>query len=247
MSRLQRLPDFSYEKKLWRQGYEIIIGIDEVGRGSFAGPVVAAAVAWPPKFKIENLKLKIGEDLEINDSKQLKPKEREKLSVIIKEEALAWDITEVGVSVINRIGIGKATEKAMRKAIADIAKLLIANCSKKQSTINYKQSNNMFVLVDGFHVKYLRGIGLKNQKGVIHGDQKSISIAAASILAKVHRDKLMQSLSKQSKYKKYGWEKNKGYGTKEHQNAILKYGLTRLHRKAFVKTWEEKRRGEKHK
>ncbi|MDP3955217.1 MAG: hypothetical protein Q8Q15_02550, partial [bacterium] len=103
--------------------------------------------------------------------------------------------------------------------------------------INYKQSNNMFVLVDGFHVKYLRGIGLKNQKGVIHGDQKSISIAAASILAKVYRDKLMQSLSKQSKYKKYGWGKSKGYGTKEHQKAILKYGLTRYHRKEFVRTF----------
>ncbi|MBU3957189.1 hypothetical protein KKI19_02890 [Patescibacteria group bacterium] len=110
-----------------------------------------------------------------------------------------------------------------------------------------------FVLVDYFYIPYLRGLGLKNprkippvagsrgrQKPIKNGDQKSFSIAAASILAKVHRDKIMRSLGRKPRYKVYGWGRNKGYGTKFHQRAIKKYGLTRCHRRQFIETWKEK-------
>lgn len=142
-----------------------------------------------------------------------------------------------------------------------IARLDEKKKNKNQANnITIQQYNNVFVLVDYYHVPYLRGIGKTGQLGIEHGDQKSISIASASILAKVHRDKIMESLNKQFKYKKYGWgrnkqslfrakgrdiyglARNKGYGTSEHQKAILRYGLTRYHRKEFVKTFLEKKK-----
>jgi len=209
-------PNFSFEKLLWRRGNKYVVGIDEVGRGAFAGPLVVGAVIFPKQI------IKING---INDSKLLKPRFREQLAREIKQKALVWDVTEVGVSVINRIGIAKATAKAMRKTIVDSAR---------------KGYPPDFVLVDYFYIPYLRGLGLKNQKPVKHGDQKSFSIAAASILAKVHRDKIMRSLS--IKYPQYCWGRNKGYGTKMHQKAILRYGLTRFHRRQFVKTWKKKKR-----
>lgn len=92
-----------------------------------------------------------------------------------------------------------------------------------------------FVLVDAFHIKYLRGIGLKNQKAIVKGDQRSISIAAASIVAKVYRDSLMRRLSVRNS--KYRWGVNKGYGTKLHQEAIIQFGITNLHRRQFIKTF----------
>lgn len=210
-------PNFSYEKRLWKRGYKYIVGIDEVGRGAFAGPVVVGAVVFPKQIVEIN---------GINDSKLLKPRFREQLAKEIKQKALAWDVTEVNVGVINRIGIGKATAKAMRKTISDLARE------------GYPPD---FVLVDYFYIPYLRGLRLKNQKAIKNGDQKSFSIAAASILAKVHRDKIMRSLARKPRYKVYGWGRNKGYGTKFHQKAILRHGLTRFHRKAFVKTWLAKK------
>lgn len=222
-----KFPNFFYEKRLWKKGFKYVVGIDEVGRGAFAGPVVTAAVIFPCiSFEYKPRSYKIAEANKIdriNDSKLLKPRFREQLAKEIKEKALAWDVTEVGVSVINRIGIVKATQKAMRKTISDLAK---------------KGYPPDFVLVDYFYIPYLRGLGRKNQLGIKDGDKKSFSIAAASILAKVHRDKIMRSLSR--KYPQYNWGRNKGYGTKFHQQAIAKYGLTRFHRKQFVKTWRMK-------
>lgn len=210
------LPNFSYEKKLWKKGYKFVVGVDEVGRGAFAGPVVVGAVIFPKQI--------IGID-GLNDSKLLKPRFREQLAREIKEKALAWDVTEVGVSVINKVGIGKATEKAMRKTLR-----------QAQSKL---PDGKTFVLVDYYYISYLQGIGKKNQLGIKHGDQKSFSIAAASIIAKVHRDKIMRSLSRNPRYKKYLWGKNKGYGTKVHLKNILRYGLTRYHRMMFINTWKE--------
>jgi ribonuclease HII len=210
-------PNFSFEKQLWQKGFKSIAGVDEVGRGAFAGSVVVGAVIFPKEIvQIDG----------INDSKLLKPRFREQLTIQIKKKALAWDVTEVGVRVINRIGIGKATEKAMRKTIRDLTK---------------KGFLPDFVLVDYYYVPYLQGVGKARQKGIKHGDQWSFSIAAASILAKVHRDKIMRSLARKSRYKPYGWGRNKGYGTKLHRKAILRYGLTRFHRKGFVKSWKNKR------
>lgn len=218
------LPNFSFEQRFWKRGYKYVVGVDEVGRGAFAGPVVVGAVIWPRpnKLKTENLKLKIKG---LNDSKLLKSRERERLAVEIKKYALAWEVTEVGVSVINKVGIGKATEKAMRKTINDLT---------------VKGFKPDFVFIDYYYVPYLKGIGKKNQLGIKHGDRKSFSIAAASILAKVHRDKIMRSLSRNPRYKKYLWGKNKGYGTKVHLKNILRYGLTRYHRKKFVESWKER-------
>ena len=208
-----RLPDFSFEKKLWKRNFKIVAGVDEVGRGSFAGPVVTAAVAFAPvqsaKFRVQSLKITI------NDSKKLTPKQREKANKWIKENALYWAVGEASVNEINKLGIVKATQIAFRKAI-----------SKTKAD---------FLLIDAFYIPYVAGLRRKNQKAIIKGDTKSISIAAASIIAKVYRDKLMTDLSKKAKYKEYGWDKNKGYGTLDHRNAIKKYGLTRLHRRDFVR------------
>lgn len=215
-------PNFSFEKKLWRRGFKFVVGVDEVGRGAWAGPIVVSAVIWPRPLNFKSV-----EEIGINDSKMLKPRFREQLAEEIKARALTWDVTEVGVGVINRIGIGKATQKAMRKTLRQ-AKGKLAG-------------GKTFVLIDYFYIPYLRGLGRKTQLGIKDGDQKSISIASASILAKVHRDKVMRSLSRKPRYKVYGWGRNKGYGTKFQQKAILRYGLTRFHRKAFVKTWLTKR------
>ncbi len=207
------LPNFSYEKKLWQKGFKLVVGLDEVGRGAFAGPVVVGGVIFPKEIiEINGL----------NDSKLLKPRFREQLAQEIKRKALVWDVTEVGVGVINRVGIAKATEKAMRKTVKDLIK---------------KGFQPDFVLIDYFYVPYLRGIGKARQEGIKYGDQKCFSIAAASILAKVHRDKIMRSLARKPRYKIYLWGKNKGYGTKVHRRAIIKYGLTRFHRKKFVENY----------
>ncbi len=223
-------PNLEEEKKLWTRGYDLVIGVDEVGRGAFAGPVVAGAVALA-KIKSQKLKVKSSiqnskldgvdwERLGIDDSKRLTSKKREQLQKIICRDCLSFGIGKASVHYINRYGIVKATEKAMRGAI---------NSLREQS-----KSKRAYVLVDAFYVKYVRNIGLRNQKAIIKGDQKSISIAAASIVAKVHRDKMMTSLSKQFKFKKYHWEKNKGYGTKRHREAIRKSGASRLHRLAWL-------------
>ena len=206
------LPDFSFEKTVSKKGYRIIAGMDEVGRGCFAGPVVAGAVVFGLNDKWEN-------PPKINDSKKLTPRQREIADKWIRKNALVFGIGKSSVAQINKFGIKKASEIAFRKAIK--------NCGIE---INY-------ILIDAFYVSYVRGLRRKNQKPIIKGDTKSISIAAASIIAKVYRDKLMAKLSNNRKYKKYGWDKNKGYGTLIHRNVIQKYGLTRLHRKKFVESY----------
>jgi ribonuclease HII len=203
-----KIPNFSFEKNIWKK-HKFVAGVDEVGRGSFAGPVVAGAVVFPRNLKI---------DVVINDSKKLTQKRREIADKWIKKNAVSWGIGEAGVGKINKLGIKKATEIAFRAAIK--------NCGE----INY-------LLIDAFFVPYVADLRRKNQLPIINGDEKSFSIAAASIIAKVYRDRLMTKLAKNSKYKGYKWEKNKGYGTKDHQKAIKKYGATRLHRKLFVRNF----------
>ncbi|HUC94666.1 MAG TPA: ribonuclease HII [Candidatus Saccharimonadales bacterium] len=214
------LPDFSFERKLYKKGYRIIAGVDEVGRGCFAGPVVAAAVAFAPNSNFQiPISNQFSKKIIINDSKKLSPKQREIADKWIRKNALAWGVGSANVGQINRLGIKKASEIAFRKAIK--------TCGVE---INY-------LLIDAFFIPYVRGLRRKNQKPIIKGDTKSVSIAAASIIAKVYRDKLMTDLGKKPKYRKYKWVRNKGYGTLEHRKAIKKYGLTRQHRKQFVETW----------
>ena len=205
-------PNFFYEKKFWQKGYQVL-GLDEVGRGSLAGPLVVAAVCFPSQ------KSKVIESLGIKDSKKLSAKKREKLSQTIKKQADRIFISKINVSYINKYGISKAFQNGVRK---------IVNQMKKAN-------KKIFILIDGFQVKYLRGVGLKNQKAIIKGDEKSISIAAASIIAKVYRDKLMEKLAK--KYPLYHFDKNKGYGTKEHIKALRKYKQSPIHRLLFIRNF----------
>lgn len=194
-------PTLNFENDLWRKGFRVVCGIDEVGRGCFAGPVVTAAVCFPPDVSLPEGLL---------ESKQLKPRQRERLEKEIKAKSLAWSIAEVSVGEINKVGIGKATQIAFRKAIK-----------------NLPQEPD-HILIDAFYVKHLNR---KKQQAIKGGDLICASIAAASVIAKVYRDKLMKALHK--KYPQYGFAKHKGYGTKKHQEAIRKYGLCRLHRKSF--------------
>lgn len=189
------------EKSLWKEGFRYIAGLDEVGRGCFAGPVVVGAVIFPKDFKIVD---------GLADSKLLRSRQRERLAKSIKEQALAWSVAETSVAIINRLGIGKATQMAFRKAIKSLEK------------------SPDFIFIDAFYIKHLNR---KRQKAVRDGDKICASISAASIIAKVYRDRLMRRLAK--KYPKYGFAKHKGYGTKFHQEAIRKYGLSRIHRKSF--------------
>lgn len=195
------IPTLEIEKSLWDQGYQLVCGIDEVGRGSFAGPVVAAAVIFSSDSIIPE---------GIADSKLLKPRQREKLAEQIKKCATFWAISEISVSNINKLGIGKATQMAFRKAL----RLLPV------------QAN--YVLIDAFYIKHMNR---KKQSAIKDGDKICVSISAASIIAKVYRDSLMKKLHK--RYPNYGLGKHKGYGTKLHQEAIKKYGLSRIHRRSF--------------
>lgn len=242
------VPSFRYEKELWGKGYRVVVGSDEVGRGAWAGPVVASAVAFAPgtqnaKRKTQNQKIMI------DDSKKLRPGQREKAEKWIKKNALCWGIGEAPVSVINRLGMAKASKMAFRKAIAACKRNLesgIRNQGSEKATIHNSKYTIQYLLIDAFYLPYTAGLPIGKRKrltrthpvngrqlAIVNGDEKCFSIAAASILAKVYRDKIMQGLSR--RHPKYGWGRNKGYGTKEHQGAIKKHGLTRLHRKQFIR------------
>ncbi len=220
---------------MWKKGFKYVAGLDEVGRGSFAGPIVTGCVVF-------NSKVKIPKNIVINDSKKLTAQKREVASEWIFKNALTWGTGEVGVAVINRIGISKANQMAFRRAIEN------AN-NRLQKRIDY-------LLIDAFFVPYVRALpmarkaarkdhkltdGRARQLAITRGDQKSISIAAASIIAKVYRDNIMQILAEKPRYQRYGWESNKGYGTKKHGIAIRKHGISKYHRKQYVETFLSKK------
>lgn len=191
--------------KEYMDEYEYVCGIDEVGRGPLAGPVMAAAVILPKNCDI----------LYINDSKKLSPKKREDMAKKIEEIAISIGYGVIDEKIIDEINILNATKRAM--------KIAIENLSVKPD----------FCLIDS--VK-LDNVSI-SQKSFTKGDEKSMSIAAASIVAKVKRDKYMVEISK--KYPEYNFEKNKGYGTKEHIYMLKKYGYSDIHRKTFLKFLSE--------
>lgn len=195
-------PSFDYERIYWKQNL-VVAGVDEVGKGSFAGPVVAAAVVFPPNFQTPDMLL-----TKVNDSKLLSAKMREKLAEFLKT-VCTFTISEVSVEAINTNGIGKATTRAILQAVGMLVK---------------KPDH---VLIDGYWKKNTSFQG----QGIIKGDRKSLSIAAASILAKVYRDNLMQEADR--KYLYYDFLTNKGYGTRKHCAALGRYGLSDWHRKSF--------------
>lgn len=198
--------DLSTEKGIFEAGYHLIAGVDEAGRGPLAGPVVAACVVIGPDFKIDS------EDLElVADSKKLSAKKREKLFSIIKEKALAVEISVISHQVIDKINILQASLMAMRKAV---------QACKLQPD---------FVLIDG-NIK-IPMLEIK-QQAIVGGDAKVFCIAAASIIAKVSRDFLITEDDK--KYPEYQFAKHKGYGTKLHLEMLQKYGPCPIHRQSFA-------------
>ena len=216
------------EKYYWKAGFIAVAGLDEVGRGCFAGPVVTAACVFTPDLKLSHKSMGV----RIDDSKRLSPKNREAASKWIKDNVLVWALGEASVVEINRRGMKKASEAAFRRAVYS------ANTKLKSKNL----AELDYLLIDAFYIPKVAGLPKHHQKAILGGDSISMSIAAASIVAKVYRDRLMSEYSVDSKYKNYGWERNKGYGTKAHQQALLKYGTTDLHRKAYINTWKNKNR-----
>ena len=201
----------SYERALQAKGYRYIVGVDEVGRGPLAGPVVCAAVVMP----LDEVDLIIG----IDDSKKLSEKKREQLAIEIKKKAIAYTMFEVSEKIIDQINILEATKIGMKNAVESLVLPAELNATPE------------IVLTDG---NMTLDIALP-QQSVIHGDALSYSIGAASIIAKVYRDHLMVEYAKQ--YPAYGFEKNKGYGTAAHIQGIKEHGLCPIHRRTFTKNF----------
>jgi len=203
------------EKYYWKKGYKIIVGLDEVGKGALCGPVTTAAVIINPKFKIENKNFK--EILKnTKDSKKLSEKQREKIFKLIpKCPYIKFTISSVGPKTIDKINITNATKKAMK------------NCLNK--ILPKYNLKNVLVLIDGNKIidKNLK----ITQKAIVKGDDKIFSIALASVIAKVTRDRKMKKLSLQ--YPEYYFHQHKGYGTKLHKKLIKKYGPCKIHRKSY--------------
>lgn len=187
------------EDALGRVGFVHVAGVDEVGRGCLAGPVVAGAVILHPDRPIRGLA----------DSKLVPPAERERLAGVIVGRALAWAVAEVGPADIDGMAIHRASLESMRRAVMSLAPQPDA------------------VLVDAFRIPALAVA----QRGIIHGDRLCASIAAASIVAKVHRDRLMAALDEQDG--RYGYARHKGYATPEHLAALERYGYSPHHRRSF--------------
>ena len=194
-----------FERALQAQGCRYIAGVDEVGRGPLAGPVVCAAVIMP----LEEADLIVG----VDDSKKLSAKKREQLAEMIKEKALAYTVYEVSEKVIDEINILEATKLGMKMAVEGL---------KIKPDV---------VLTDGNMVIDVAF----PQQSIVKGDALSYSIGAASIVAKVHRDNMMDEYAKQ--YPAYAFDSNKGYGTAAHIQAIKEQGLCPIHRRTFTKNF----------
>jgi ribonuclease HII len=187
------------ENAIRRTGVEFVAGVDEVGRGCLAGPVMAGAVVLHPDRLVSG----------IADSKLLSADERERLFDEIVESALAWTVTRVDAAEIDRVNIHRASLQAMREAVLALAPV------------------PGFVLVDGFRIP---GLSMP-QRALVGGDRRSSAIAAASILAKVTRDRVMVSLHAEDP--RYGFDQHKGYATRQHLDAVARFGYSSVHRRTF--------------
>jgi ribonuclease HII len=201
-----RAPDLAAERALWKVGTQFIAGIDEVGRGPLAGPVAAGAVVLP---RIDRITKQFRWLRDIRDSKQLPAVAREELSGYIWDHALAAGVAFVPVAVIDRIGIAEASRQAWLGAISELA------------------VSPAHLLLDAFRLPACR----LPQTAIIGGDEKIMSIACASIIAKVARDRLMAD--QHGEYPGYGFVTNKGYATPEHFAALDRLGPCQLHRRSF--------------
>ncbi|MDB4939764.1 MAG: ribonuclease [Candidatus Doudnabacteria bacterium] len=216
-------PTFTKERQGLQRGFDFIAGCDEVGAGPVAGPVVVAACILNPN--------NIGEKrsgkkwyYRVRDSKTVSEKEREKLVEEILKNCISYGIGEVQADEIDKINIHQAKLLAMKLAVEDML-----------TKIDSEKGNKVFLLVDGKFV--IKNIDSKKflveQEAVIAGDSLILSIAAASIIAKVYRDKILKEYD--LKHPEYGFIRHKGYNTKEHVNAIITHGITEFHRKSFLK------------
>jgi ribonuclease HII len=192
-------PDGSIERELRDQGFALVAGVDEVGRGALAGPLLAAAVILPDDFDLPGLK----------DSKLLTPKQRDVLSVMIREQALALAMVRVTPAIIDRRGLHKSNVRALRVAVSRL------------------EPRPHYALSDGFSVPRMPVPTLSIRKG----DRVAASVAAASIVAKVVRDRSMRRLHR--RFPMFGFARNKGYGTAEHWSALRTHGPTPIHRMSF--------------
>ncbi len=189
----------TFEKLAYGEGYRCIAGVDEAGRGPLAGPVVAAAVIFPPSYS----------NSEINDSKKLTARKRDELYKVISEYAMSVGVGVAEAAVIDRINILRASLQAMREAVLDLS---VAPD---------------FILIDGLHTLAVN----TPQKALVKGDALSVSIAAASIIAKVSRDRIMEMYHRQ--FPQYNFLQNKGYGTAEHRKILQEIGMCKIHRRSF--------------
>lgn len=206
----------AFEQEITGGKYQFIAGVDEVGRGPLAGPVVAAAVVLPADFDV----------LGVDDSKKLSEKKREQLFDIIKEKAICYGIAEKDNHVIDEVNILEATKLAMMEAI-----------EKADAMLKEKLGREIdFVLFDAMKIEAVE----KPQVSLIKGDAKSVSIAAASILAKVTRDR--QMVAYHETYPYYGFNSNKGYGTKAHYAGLEEHGVTPIHRDSFLGSFYDKKK-----
>lgn len=201
-----RRPNLKFEWARWQDGVELVAGVDEVGRGPLAGPVAAGAVILPANVRAAGRFRWLGH---VNDSKQLTALQREELVDDIREHSLASAVAFIPVEHIDRIGIAEASRQAMLAAVGDL-------CVRPGH-----------VLIDGFGIKACS----LPQTAIIDGDAKSLSIACASIIAKVARDRVMQE--RDAEYPAYGFASNKGYATPTHMRAIQAHGPCDLHRRSF--------------
>ena len=193
--------DYTFEHQAHEQGFTVVCGVDEAGRGPLAGPVCAAAVILPDGLVIEGL----------DDSKKLTEKKRDALYDVICEEALAYGIAFASVEEIEELNILQATFLAMKRAVESL------NIKPDLALVDGNQKPNLDI----------------QARTLVKGDAKSPSIAAASILAKVTRDRLMTEIAEQ--YPEYEFPKHKGYGTKLHYEKIMEHGISPVHRRSFLK------------
>jgi len=200
--------DASFEQAAKEAGAQYIAGVDEVGRGALFGPVVAAAVILPPDCNVDVL-----QSAGLRDSKQLEAVDRERLAAMVRDCAVALAIQEVDAATIDRVNIYQATRLAMLGAVAAL------------------QPAPDHLLIDALRLNHPCP-----QTSIVYGDSRSLSIAAASVVAKVYRDARMCEFHEQ--FPAYGLHEHKGYSTPEHGRALLRHGPSRLHRRSFRPVWE---------
>ena len=207
------MPNWEYEERAAAAGYTAVCGVDEAGAGPLAGPVYAGAVILPFGLELPYL----------NDSKQVTPKRRDQLFDLIREKAIAWSVASVTAEEIDEMDILNARMLAMQRAIDGLT------------------PPADYALIDGNRDHGSRCAVVTAHETIVKGDSRSTSIAAASILAKVSRDRHMEKLAEE--YPQYLFDQHKGYGTKLHYAMLDQYGPSPVHRKTFLTKWEARRHG----